>query len=386
MSEDCSCVKKSCCDSDGSVVGDGSGGSGSLSPDKASVILDGSDGVGGSSGFDVSRKPDKLPVVSTTLSFKDIFGAWKVRWGIGRMSYKVEPGLYAVGTPAGDSPVLVSANYKLTFDTLRQNLSGLDCWLLILDTKGVNVWCAAGKGTFGTDELVKRVEAVGLSEIVSHRKLILPQLGASGVNANEIARRTGFSVIFGPVRAIDIKEFISSGYKATKEMRTVTFTFKDRIVLTPMELVPAVKKSFPIFGALFLTNKIAKRPFDKHDAAAYAGAVLAGAVAAPALLPVIPGKAFAWKGWLVGFGWTAKYLLLTKRFNRGKRLLSAGELLLFPAVSSYLAMNSTGSSTYTSPSGVKKEMKKALPFIVGAGAVGAAIMLGVHLFGGEKSK
>jgi len=393
MSEDCSCVKKSCCGSQDSEGLEGSGrvggigGSGAfLSPDKAPVVLDDHKGVVGSDGSGASLRPDNAPVVSTALSFKDMLGAWKVRWGIGRMSYKVEPGLYAVGNPDGSSPVLVSANYKLTFDTLRHNLSGLDCWLLILDTKGVNVWCAAGKGTFGTDELVNRIEAACLSDIVSHKKLILPQLGASGVSAHEIARRTGFSVIYGPVRASDIKEFISSGYKATKEMRTVQFTFKDRIVLTPMELVPAVKKSLPIFGALLLTNKIAKRPFDKHDAAAYAGAVLAGAVATPALLPVIPGRAFAWKGWLVGFGWTAKYLLLIKRFRRGNRLLSAGELLLFPAVSSYLAMNFTGSSTYTSPSGVKKEMKKALPFIVGAGAVGAAIMLGVHLFGGRKSK
>ena len=71
------------------------------------------------------------------------------------MAYTVEPGLYSVGNPGNDSPVLVSANYKLTFDVLRRNLAGLNCWLLILDTKGINVWCAAGKGTFGTDELTK---------------------------------------------------------------------------------------------------------------------------------------------------------------------------------------------------------------------------------------
>ena len=84
-----------------------------------------------------------LPI-PTRLSGRDILGAWKVRWGIGRMNYKVEPGLYKVNEADCNSPVLVSANYKLTFDTLRKNLSGLDCWLLILDTRGVNVWCAAG--------------------------------------------------------------------------------------------------------------------------------------------------------------------------------------------------------------------------------------------------
>jgi len=325
------------------------------------------------------------PAVSTALTGKDILGAWKVRWGIGRMNYKIDPGLYAVGNPDGESPVLVSANYKLTFDVLRKNLTNLKCWLLILDTKGVNVWCAAGKGTFGTDELVNRIRASELSKIVTHRQLILPQLGASGVNANEVARQTGFSVIYGPVRANDIKIFIESGYKATKEMREVRFNLCDRLVLTPMELVPAVKASLPVLGVLFLTNMFAKRPFDKKDAAVFGGAVLCGAVLTPVLLPIIPGRAFSLKGWLLGLSWTASTLKSFKRFSRGNRLLSAGELLLMPAVSSFLAMNFTGSSTYTSPSGVKREMKKALPLIVGAAAVGGALTLGVHLFSGRKT-
>ena len=327
-----------------------------------------------------------VKTVSTSLEIRDILGAWKARWGIGRMDYTVEPGLYAVGRPDNESPVLVSANYKLTFDVLRKNLDGLNCWLLILDTKGINVWCAAGKGTFGTDELIHRIEASELSKYVSHKKLVLPQLGATGVSAHEIASRSGYNIAYGPIRAEDIKAYINAGYKATREMRTMQFNLWDRLVLTPMELIPALKVSLPILGGLFITNQFAKRPFDKHDITAYAGAVLAGAVVTPALLPYIPGKAFAWKGWLVGLGWTAKYLLLTKRLKKGNRLMSAGELLLLPAVSSYLAMNFTGSSTYTSPSGVNKEMKKALPLIVGAAAVGGALMLGVHLFGGRKRK
>ena len=325
-----------------------------------------------------------IQTVSTTLSIKDVFGTCKARMGFSRMDYKVDPGVYAVGKPDNGSHVLVSANYKLSFDTLRKNLDGLDCWILVLDTKGINVWCAAGKGTFGTEELVNRIEAVRLSRLVAHRKLLLPQLGAVGVRACEVTRRTGFSVVYGPVRANDIKAFILAGYNATKEMRMVRFNLRDRLVLTPVELVSAVRKSLPILGGLFITNQFAARPFDKCDIAAYAGAVVAGTVITPALLPYIPGKAFAWKGWLVGMGWTAKLLLLTKRFKKGSRLISAGELLLFPVVSSYLAMNFTGASSYTSPSGVNKEMKKALPWIVGAAAVGGALTLGAHLFGGRK--
>jgi hypothetical protein len=315
------------------------------------------------------------PVVSTSLSFKDVLGAWKARWGVGRMDYKVEPGLYSVGKPDGDSPVLVSANYKLSFDALRKNLSGLDCRLLVLDTKGINVWCAAGKGTFGTDELVNRIEETGLSEIVTQRKLILPQLGAPSVSAHEVARRTGFNVVYGPVRASDIKAYISSGCKATKDMRTVKFTFWDRLVLTPIELVAATRYKLPIFGVLFLINLFAARQFAVPDVVAYIGAVLMGAFFTPVLLPHIPGKAFSLKGWILGICWTAFAALAFGWFASGNRLLAAGYLLLLPSLSAFLALNFTGCSTFTSPSGVLKEMKIAMPLIVVSSIAGMALIL-----------
>ena len=160
-------------------------------------------------------KIGKIPNVSTRLSRGDKWGNLKVRLNINRMKYKVQPGLYAVGDPDADSPVLVSANYKLSFDTLRKELSGIDAWVLVLDTKGINVWCAAGKGTFGTDELVKRIEVSGLEQVVNHRKMIVPQLGAVGVAAHQVRKRSGFSVIYGPVRASDIPAFLGSGLKTT---------------------------------------------------------------------------------------------------------------------------------------------------------------------------
>jgi len=314
-------------------------------------------------------------VVSTRLTVKDRLGAWKVRWGIGRMDYTVEPGVYAVGEPDGTSPVLVSANYKLTFDMLRKNLDSLRCWLLILDTRGVNVWCAAGKGTFGTDELVRRIEETGLADIVTHKKLILPQLGAPGVSAREVAVRTGFAVMYGPVRASDIQAFIAAGCKATKEMRTVQFTMRDRLILTPMELVEAAKVSLKIFGVLFLINLFAARPFGACDFLAYAAAVLMGAVVTPVLLPCIPGKAFAFKGWLLGIIGTALIVWAYGWFAPPFLLLGIGYMLALPACSAYIAMNFTGASTYTSPSGVLKEMKIAIPLIVLSLLAGVVLLL-----------
>ena len=328
----------------------------------------------------------EIKSVSTTLAVSDILGAWKVRWGIGRMDYTVEPGLYAVGKPCNESPVFVSANYKLTFDTLRKNLDGVNCWLLILDTKGVNVWCAAGKGTFGTDELVRRIESSDLSKYVSHKKLVLPQLGATGVSAHEVKNLSGFDIKYGPVRASDIKAYMDAGYEATKEMRTVQFGLWDRLVLTPIELLPALKYSLPVFGVMLIANQFVKNPVDKTDVIASIGSILAGSVLTPALLPYIPGKAFSMKGWLVGLGCTASILGLSGKLRKGTALLSAGHMLLFPAISSFLAMNFTGASTYTSPSGVNKEMEKALPYIVGTAALGAVITIGVHLFSRREVK
>lgn len=329
---------------------------------------------------EVAAPNGPVPVISTKPGFKDALGAWKARWGIGRMSYTVNPGLYAVGRPDETSHVLVSANYKLTFDVLRRCLAGLNLWLLILDTKGVNVWCAAGKGTFGTDELVSRMEKTGLYGIVSHRTLILPQLGAPGVCAHEVERQTGFSVVYGPVRAKDLGAFLEAGLTATRKMRAVSFSLWDRLVLTPVELTHAAKTSLMIFGVLFLLNLFARRPFGGADFALYAGAVLTGTVLTPALLPFIPGRAFACKGWILGFLWTAGFLYLRGWLAPGSLLLALGYLLVLPSFSAFLAMNFTGSSTYTSFSGVVREMKGALPFIVVSSALGILLVLFASLF------
>ncbi|MEJ2725164.1 MAG: mercury methylation corrinoid protein HgcA, partial [Deltaproteobacteria bacterium] len=132
-----------------------------------------------------------LPQVSSAHSWRDRLGALKVRWGLGRMHYTVDPGLYALGRPNEMSPVLVTANYKLTFDCLRKALPGLDLWILVLDTKGINVWCAAGKGTFGTVEIVQRIKSTHLDRLVSHREIILPQLSGPGVAPHLVKKLSG---------------------------------------------------------------------------------------------------------------------------------------------------------------------------------------------------
>ncbi|WP_368488850.1 mercury methylation corrinoid protein HgcA [Clostridium sp. BJN0013] len=326
---------------------------------------------------EISTSQGCIPRISTKLAFTDTLGTWKVRFGINRMNYKINPGLYAVGTPDDTAPVLVTANYKLTFDTLRKELGGLNAWIVVLDTKGINVWCAAGKGTFGTKELVSRISKVRLSQIVSHKTLVLPQLGAPGISAHEVTKKSGFKVVYGPVRAEDIKKFLEAEMKATEEMREVRFNIIDRVVLTPVEFVSTFKIAMLVFGVMFLINLFAVNPFGVIDFYAFIGALLVGCVITPVLLPWIPVRAFAAKGWIMGLIWAVTVNILNgwSAIPEYGVLKTVAYLLILPSIASYYAMNFTGSSTYTSFSGVIKEMKIAVPAIAVSIGLGVGLLL-----------
>jgi len=327
-----------------------------------------------------------VPQVSCFLVSADRFGAFKARWGIRRMHYTIEPGVYALGKPDKQSPVFVTANYKMSFDKLREALPGRNAWILVLDTQGINVWCASGKGTFGTKELVSRIKSSGLEQIVSHRELILPQLSGPGVAAHLVKKLSGFKVIYGPILAADLSAFLDHGLKATPEMRLKTFATWERMVLIPMEIVGALKVGLMVIPVLFLLALFGKLGGGWMHALNHGLfsvldlliAILAGAVLTPLLLPWLPGRAFSLKG--LGLGVLAAAMLMVLGWNDWVTWTGRLEILawvfLIPAISAYLAMNFTGASTYTSLSGVRKEMRWALPLQIGFGILGMILWLG----------
>jgi acetyl-CoA decarbonylase/synthase complex subunit gamma len=329
-----------------------------------------------------------VPQVSSSLAPADRWGTFKARWGINRMHYTIEPGLYALGRPNDRSPVLVTANYKMSFDRLREALPGRDAWILVLDTKGINVWCAAGKGTFGTMELVSRIESSGLRQIVSRPELILPQLSGPGVAAHLVKKLSGFKITYGPIRARDLFVFLDSGLKATPEMRLKTFTAWERTELVPMELVGALKPGILVMIIFFFLAFLGKSGEGWTDALSHGLfsalamliAILVGSVLTPLLLPWLPGRAFSIKG--LSLGILSALILIVFRWGdwitKTGRLEIIAWLLLIPAIAAYLAMNFTGASTYTSLSGVKKEMRWALPLEIAAGMIGLGLWFGSH--------
>jgi len=322
----------------------------------------------------------EIPKVPVQWTFSDTLGGCKARWALSRMRYTVAPGIYAVGNPGSDSPVLVSANYKLSFDVLRRELTGLDVWIMVIDTKGINVWCAAGKGTFGTEEIVNRIECVGLKKIVDHRQIMIPQLGSVGVVAHEVKKQSGFKVIYGPIRANDILEFIKADYKATPEMRQMQFTFYDRVVLTPVEFVMGAKVGLFLMAIFFLLSGLNKNGYSTgltldvgfpamlNIFAAYVG----GTVIGPILLPWLLGTSFSVKGFWTGI---LVFMAMVLLGNTGETLETISWALVIIPLVSFGTMNFTGASTYTSLSGVQKEMKIAMPLQLIGFAVGVILWI-----------
>lgn len=320
-----------------------------------------------------------IPVVSTHWTLRDRLDAVKVRWSLGRMSYQIKPGVYAIGKPDPSSRVFVTGNYKLSFDHLRRALDGMDAWILVINTKGINVWCAAGKKTFSDKEIVRRIRAHHLTSLVDHRELILPQLGAPGVAAHEVKRLTGFKVIYGPVRALDIKPFIAAGLKATPEMRTVTFSLKERLELIPVDIFYARYYLILVPLVFFFLSGLNRSGYSMDitltngwkAAVNLAAGYLAGCVLTPVLLPYIPFRRFAVKGLVLALPVAC---LLAANHMLGSNLLEIFSwFLMIGSLSSFMAMNFTGSSTFTSLSGVQKEMKIMFPVqlvMAGAGLIG----------------
>jgi hypothetical protein len=313
-------------------------------------------------------------VFATTsiLTENDRLDHFKARLGFNRNEHLVKPGLYALGSPTPDSPVFVSANYTLSFDALRSSLAGIDAYILVLDTKGINVWCAAGKGTFGTGEIIQRVVDTRLTEVVKHRKLIVPQLGAPGVSASEVKRETGFTVEFGPVRAADLPEYLKN-HKATPEMRRVRFTLNDRLVLVPVEITLLLRIFLMAALAFYFLGGI-------KSVLAVFTVLLASTVLFPILLPWLPTRDFSSKGFILGCLAALPFAISSFVQNpdwswyrqAGQAL---GFILAMSSMIAFLSLNFTGSTTFTSRTGVRQEINSYIPFMAWTFAIGLILTI-----------
>jgi acetyl-CoA decarbonylase/synthase complex subunit gamma len=161
----------------------------------------------------------------------------------------------------------------------------------------------------------------------------------------------------------------------TAKMRELTFSFRERLVLVPVELVHALKTLCIIGTIMFLAADYLKGPAaGVAMLIAYGGASLTGILIAPLLLPWLPGRSFAAKGAQAGLGWSFLLFMLADGKEWSLPVIVAAFLAL-PAVSAFYMLNFTGCTTFTSRSGVKKEMRLALPVIAGSIFISIILLL-----------
>lgn len=332
-----------------------------------------------------------IPVLSREVGAKDFWGSTMVRFGIQRMAYHFPAGLYFIGdealaNPQSKTPVLVTCNYKLTLDALRSQLKGKAYWLLVLDTKGVNVWCAAGKGTFGTEELIFQLVKRQVSKITGARAVILPQLGASRMTPHIVKNLTKLNVVYGPIRAEDVDAFIAQGFKASEAQRTVTFNWRERLVLTPVEFMMSFKYLGLVYLMMLLYNVVALTKVFSLTAPIYQTlpfllALFTGAVLFPLTLPIMPFKAFSLKSLTLSLPLTLLIWMGRSVFYlEGSLLGFVGFSLAWIWAIAFIALNFTGSTTFTSLSGVAYEVeqfKKVTPLVLGGSLL--ALLIGIWI-------
>jgi len=200
--------------------------------------------------------------------------------------HRAETGLRAVGRPDEDSPVLVSCNYTLSVARLLRTLEGLDVWVLVAQSSGINVWCAACGGTFTDHQVISAIKTSGLAQKVRHRRIVLPGLSAPGMDVESIRQKTGFRARFGPAEARDIPAYLEAGMKKRPGMERKDFGIGHRMdMLVGMNVVwwAPVAVLFAIFWREHLL----------HLSLLFWGTALGVYV----LFPWIPGR----RGWTKSF-------------------------------------------------------------------------------------
>ncbi|MFQ5777967.1 MAG: HgcAB-like fusion protein [Terriglobia bacterium] len=151
--------------------------------------------------------------------------------------WPTQPRLIRVGNPGRNAPVLVTSNYDLTVRRVLRALRGLDAYLVVAPTHGINVWCSAAGGHFTAHQVISILRTSGVGELVDHRRLLLPQLSATGVERKLVEQRTGWHVVFGPVYARDLPAYLARGHKS-EAMRQVRFPLLDRLEMAVAWAVP----------------------------------------------------------------------------------------------------------------------------------------------------
>lgn len=162
----------------------------------------------------------------------------------------VSIGLHKIGSPGKDAVVVVTGNYDLTVRRVIRHLKAqsIDCYVLICDSRGVNIWCSTLADHFNTDKIISALILSEAVKVLDTKRLILPQLCAANVSLDEIKKATGFRCRFGPVHIKDLTRYLEVPEDRT--IRQVTFNAKERMEITAGAII------IPVFLTVIVFNFI----------------------------------------------------------------------------------------------------------------------------------
>jgi acetyl-CoA decarbonylase/synthase complex subunit gamma len=126
----------------------------------------------------------------------------------------VTEGIYEIGTPDENSPVLVTTNFALTYFIVSGEVEGsrVPTWLLIKDSEGLSVMTAWAAGKFAGDDVGMFVKKCGIMDKVKHQDLVIP--GYAAAIAGDVEEELpGWNIIVGPREAAHIPGFLKEKYK-----------------------------------------------------------------------------------------------------------------------------------------------------------------------------
>lgn len=181
---------------------------------------------------------------SVLKSIWDFLGRW--------FPNPVEPGLRIIGTPDRNAPLLMTSNFHLTVRRVEKSLVGQNLFLLVVPSNGINVWCGSSGGDLNTHSVITAIKTSRINERVNHKRIILPQFAASGIDLKLLKKETGRKGLFGPAYARDIPKFL-------KNHKSVFETNKTNFAL-PFRLEMLLAMNFVIWLGVGLVTLFVDRP------------------------------------------------------------------------------------------------------------------------------
>jgi acetyl-CoA decarbonylase/synthase complex subunit gamma len=123
----------------------------------------------------------------------------------------VTEGIYEIGEPDENSPVMVTTNFALTYFIVCGEIEGskVPSWLLIMDTEGLSVLTAWSAGKFAGDDVGMFVKKCGIMDKVKHTELVIPGYAAA-IAGDAEEELPGWTITVGPREASHIPAFLKS--------------------------------------------------------------------------------------------------------------------------------------------------------------------------------